>query len=92
MPSEGESYSFIGVSRANVFIDHLKLERNNKMNREDSIEEPTICMVRVKRGNVWYDQRPLGCFVARSKRIIERLRQMGKEIRVVWLTGMGLET
>ena len=65
------------------------------MNRHDLAEEPTTCMIRIKRGNNWYQMRPLptdGCFVtvAYSKKIIERLRRKGREVNVVWLTGMGL--
>lgn len=58
--------------------------------RYEPIEEPTTCMIRVKRGNTWYDQRPLGCSIAYSKKVIERLRRKGRKVKVVWFSGMGL--
>ena len=65
------------------------------MNRYDPIPQGATCMIRIKRGKIWYDMRPLhadGCFVTVEyvKRVIERLRRMGKTVKVVWLTGMGL--
>ena len=66
-----------------------------KISRYDPIPETVTCMIRVKRNNIWYDQRPLvadGCFVTVEycKRVVERLRRKGREVKVVWLTGMGL--
>ncbi len=60
------------------------------INRHESIEQPTTCMIRVKRGNTWYDQRPLRCSIAYSKKVIERLRRKGREVKVIWFSGLGL--
>lgn len=58
--------------------------------RYDSIEPPTTCMIRVFRGGVGYDQRPLTCSVAHSKRVITRLRQKGRKVTFIFFSGMGL--
>ena len=60
------------------------------MNRYDSIEAPTTCCIRVFRDRVWYDQRPLMCSVAHSERVITRLRQKGRKVTFIFLSGMGL--
>lgn len=57
------------------------------MNRFDSIES-VMCAIRVFRDGMWYQQKPLLCFVPRARKIISRMRRMGKTINVTWLTGM----
>lgn len=65
------------------------------VSRYDPTPETATCMIRIKRDGIWYDQKPLvadGCFVTVEycKRVVGRLRKMGKTVKVVWLTGMGL--
>lgn len=59
------------------------------MNRYDPIEA-TDCMIRIRRGDVWYQMRPLIASVAHSRRVIERLRRRGRTVHVTWVSGMGL--
>ncbi len=55
--------------------------------RYDPIEEPTTCMIRVLRGNQWYQMRPLISSIAHSRKVISRLRHKGREVSAVWLSG-----
>lgn len=58
--------------------------------RYDPTEVPTTCMIRIKRGDKWYEMRPLPSPISHSKRVVERLKRKGRDIKVVWLSGMGL--
>ena len=58
--------------------------------RHESIEEPTVCMICVKRGDKWYQMRPLSEPIAHSKKVISRLRSKGREISERWVVRMGL--
>ena len=54
--------------------------------RYDLIEAPTTCMICIKKEDgLWYDQRPLQCPITHSKKVIERLRRMGRTIKVIWV-------
>ena len=56
----------------------------------DPIEPPVTCCIRVLRDGVWYDQRPLECPVAHSRKVIDRLLRKGRTIKYIWFSGMGL--
>lgn len=60
------------------------------MSRYDSIESPVLCMIRIFKNEKWYQLRPLDCSMAKSRKIIARLRRMGRIVNVTWLSGMGL--
>lgn len=60
------------------------------MGRHDPIEMPTACMIRIKRNDKWFQMRPLCASVSHGKKVVERLRRMGRTVSVVWLSGMGI--
>lgn len=59
------------------------------MGRYDPIEAPATCMIRIKRDGKWYQMRSLAMPISYSRRVIARLRRMGREVNVTWLQGVG---
>ena len=59
------------------------------MDRYEPIELPVFCNIRILRKDKWYDMRPLCVPVKRAKKIVSRLRRMGRTVRVTWIEGMG---
>jgi len=60
------------------------------MIRTDNIEPPVFCNIRVFRNDKWYDMKPLCVQISRARKIIARMRRMGKIVHVKWIEGMGL--
>lgn len=60
------------------------------VSRYDPTPEPITCILRVFRDEIWYEQHQLPYYtVGKCRKIIKRMRRMGKIVSVTWLTGMG---
>ena len=56
------------------------------------IEAWPTCVIRIKRGDKWYQMRLLEAPLEHCKTVISRLRRKGREVHITCFTGMGLES
>jgi len=54
------------------------------------VQQTIDILIRIKRGDKWYQMRPLNCSYKRAVTIVERLKRKGRAVEFTWFEGMGL--